>query len=157
MTPPHQLKVCLPAVHGSIDNRFFNIAPFLHLLYGISLKKGNNEPVSCKFGGKMHKTCGNTTSLAIHLKTRHDFAYLLFDLLKWSIYRYIDILLDNNQYCFKISTRYLSICFFFSCPSLVIGRRRSTSGQRTVEEEDRNNHVIVKYSISCEAETRKKI
>lgn len=41
-------------------------------------KKGNNKPVSCNLCGKMYKTCGNTTNLAAHLKTKHHYAYLKF-------------------------------------------------------------------------------
>lgn len=39
-------------------------------------KSGNKEPVSCNLCGKTYKTCGNTTNLATHLKTKHHFAYL---------------------------------------------------------------------------------
>lgn len=39
-------------------------------------KKRNNEPVSCNLCGKTYKTCGNTTNLATHLKTKHHYAYL---------------------------------------------------------------------------------
>ena len=67
---------------------FFNKAPRLYLLYGISLQKANNEPALCTFCGKMFKTCRNSANLAIHLKTLHHIAYLQFS-LKMSIYRYI--------------------------------------------------------------------
>lgn len=39
-------------------------------------KKDNNESASCNLCGKSYKTCGNTTNLATHLKTKHHFAYL---------------------------------------------------------------------------------
>ena len=62
----------------------------------------------------MYKTCGNTTNLATHLNTKHQFAYLkfvlkqsekitIYTLLKLSIYWFYSIIIDTGyKYRFYI-------------------------------------------------------
>lgn len=45
-------------------------------------KINNNRNASCNLCGKEYKTCGNTTNLAAHLKTKHFNAYLKLPQMK---------------------------------------------------------------------------